>query len=461
MNLGYKIVYFLLGSIILLLPALFNNFPLIYSDTGTYIYSGFENIVPPDRPIFYGFFLRHISLSETLWLVVAAQALIGFWLIHTLFKTFYSLTINAMLICLFLVLILNFTTGLGSYVVQVTPDIFTAYLFIAFICLLVSNMLTLGDKIGLWLIIYASLLFHLSNVLTFFVLLSFIAMYHLLFRNRRTFLINDLTRKIIISFGVLILSWATHSYVNYSNNFGFVMSPSSHVFLIARLNETGMLYDVLSDEEEEGRVYQLTSYKGELKNYPLAQNFIWDPNSPLYKTNGWADTSGEYQALIKIALFSPRYLGRNIHDSFVGTVKQFSSIAAGHGIGEYSETTAPYINLRDYLKKDLERFLLSSQQNGKLDFRMINCLQEIWFYLAAIFLIVILLFKNVSFNDARLRSVLVLILIATISNAFICGTFVNTVDRLQGRVFWLIPLVILLALLGQLIKRIPVRNKNN
>src|SRR5207247_6774608 len=52
-----------------------NGYPVLFSDSGTYIHSGFDGFVPWDRPIAYGLFIKYVSLQKSLWLVVYFQAL--------------------------------------------------------------------------------------------------------------------------------------------------------------------------------------------------------------------------------------------------------------------------------------------------------------------------------------------------------------------------------------------------
>ena len=60
---------------IILIPALINGFPFVYSDTGTYIKSAFEGYIPFDRPYWYGAFIRATSGGGlTLWGVAIAQS---------------------------------------------------------------------------------------------------------------------------------------------------------------------------------------------------------------------------------------------------------------------------------------------------------------------------------------------------------------------------------------------------
>ena len=58
------LLFRLLSAFILIIPAFYNGFPLVYSDTGAYISSGMELIFPIDRPITYGLFMRLCSLIE-------------------------------------------------------------------------------------------------------------------------------------------------------------------------------------------------------------------------------------------------------------------------------------------------------------------------------------------------------------------------------------------------------------
>ena len=76
----------LFGTFILLAVALFNGYPLVYSDSGTYIKSGIEGFVPPDRPIIYGLFIAFFSFEYSLWLVILAQNLLTAFVLFEVFK---------------------------------------------------------------------------------------------------------------------------------------------------------------------------------------------------------------------------------------------------------------------------------------------------------------------------------------------------------------------------------------
>src|SRR4030095_7418684 len=80
-----SIIFFIILTIILSGAAIFNQYPIITGDSGSYILSGFTPYVPFDRPVIYGLFLVVSSLRSSLWFAVFAQALIvayvlQFWL---------------------------------------------------------------------------------------------------------------------------------------------------------------------------------------------------------------------------------------------------------------------------------------------------------------------------------------------------------------------------------------------
>jgi hypothetical protein len=68
----FNLFSFIATTCLLLFDALYNGYPLIYSDTGTYLSSGFLLETPFDRPITYGIFMRISSLNGvSLWGVVS------------------------------------------------------------------------------------------------------------------------------------------------------------------------------------------------------------------------------------------------------------------------------------------------------------------------------------------------------------------------------------------------------
>ena len=66
-----------LAATLLLWPALWNGYPLVFSDTGTYLAQAIEHYAGWDRPIFYSLFLLPLHMTLTTWPAIAVQAPVG------------------------------------------------------------------------------------------------------------------------------------------------------------------------------------------------------------------------------------------------------------------------------------------------------------------------------------------------------------------------------------------------
>lgn len=131
-----KIIYLfnvVIGAFFLMFDAFYNGFPIVYSDSSTYIVSGFGLDMPMDRPLLYGILLRIFSLSGvSLWFVIFFQALIISYLIFQLIELFLGRKESKY--TLLVILFLSLFTGLSWVVSQLMADVFTP---IALLCAII------------------------------------------------------------------------------------------------------------------------------------------------------------------------------------------------------------------------------------------------------------------------------------------------------------------------------------
>src|SRR6202012_99225 len=80
----------LLAAASLLWPALWNGYPLVFSDTGTYLSQAIERYAGWDRPVFYSLFILPLHMTLTTWPVVAAQALLAAHTMHLTRRTLFA-----------------------------------------------------------------------------------------------------------------------------------------------------------------------------------------------------------------------------------------------------------------------------------------------------------------------------------------------------------------------------------
>ena len=178
------IFHWLIGALVLSIIGFYNGYPLVYSDTGTYIYSGFNFFIPNDRPIFYGLFVRVISMKWSLWFVIITQNLMSSVIILELLrkvvldKKIFSYSYISVLF------LITVTTGFGWYTNQIMPDFATPLLII-----LTYLIIKFDEPINFKFISFAVLLIfftliHFSHLL----IISFLSVFFLfkLFKERHT-----------------------------------------------------------------------------------------------------------------------------------------------------------------------------------------------------------------------------------------------------------------------------------
>ena len=165
--------------LLLMYPAILNGYPFLYSDSASYIVSGHDGSVPIDRPIFYGLFVRHISMSFSLWFVVIAQALIVATMINYTFDLFLKPGSGTRYSFL-TILILTAFTGLPNYISQIMPDLFTGVMIWMTVLLLFSESKKSTYVLGTG-VVFAAVV-HNSNMMTIALLLVATLFIYLIFR---------------------------------------------------------------------------------------------------------------------------------------------------------------------------------------------------------------------------------------------------------------------------------------
>src|SRR6185503_11210648 len=77
----------LLAAALLLWPAWWNGYPLVFADTGTYLSQAIERYLSWDRPIFYSLFLLPLHMTVTNWPAIAAQCILVVTVLHLVRRT--------------------------------------------------------------------------------------------------------------------------------------------------------------------------------------------------------------------------------------------------------------------------------------------------------------------------------------------------------------------------------------
>jgi hypothetical protein len=301
--------FIILGALFLMFDAFYNHYPLLYSDTSTYLASGFELETPFDRPITYGLFIRLTSFNGfSLWLTVFFQALLLSYLIFEFIRLILNnRSLNASLL---IIVLLSFFTGVSWTVSQVIPDIFTPIALLSLILILFGKF-SFTKNLPLFILFFFSAAMHMSHLLLFMLIILFIVVF------RKKLLPLSIYKYRNADLGLLfILSIATVLTM------GSALSKSKHVFFIGAMNEHGILKTIL-DDKCGIKDYKLCRYKDSL---PLkAYQFIWEKEtSPLYKIGSWNDVKPEFTDMINTSLTEPKYIKMHIAASLSATGDQLT-----------------------------------------------------------------------------------------------------------------------------------------
>ena len=435
-------LWLLLAGLILISAGLYNGFPLVTSDSGTYLNSALLHDVPDDRPATYGLFIWATGWRVTLWLVIMAQGLI----LADLLRRYAALLAPRVAANgvgqLALVGITAWATGVSWFCSQLMPDIFTA------IGLLALGLVLLGQHQGPasrgWLVfvLVLSAIMHSSNLLTFSLValgVGAVAWRKGLFRRG----LLSARRWRLATAGALV-GWLLLPGMHAALGGGFELSRASSAFLIARLCETGVLEKFLHQNCDPADRYSLCAYRDKLP--ADAMSFMWDPNSPLYQTGGWNANRAEYQRIIRQIAASPRYYPLLVSESVQATLRQLTHIGHGDGLTPYRENSNPYWKVQNFASYELKEYLSSMQNRGQLNFTALN--ERVYTLYAVALLALGALLGTSLRRHLRPTAVLLVLVLAggVVANAFVTGSLANVLDRLQARVAWVLPFAALLLL---------------
>ena len=435
------ILTLLLGALLLLSAGLYNGFPLVTSDSGTYINSAIHYDVPTDRPIVYGLFIRATGLRFSLWLVILAQALVLAWLLLRYVAEFAPRVPR--LGRLVLVGVLVWATGVSWYCCQLMPDIFTPVGLLALGLLLLGRHRSRAGQVGLLLFTALAAMVHNSNLLTFsLVVLGFgaVAGWQRLFKRQ---LVSF--RHWLVATATVLACWVVLPGIHAAFGGGFVLSRASPVFLLARLVEAGIVDKYLDHNCDVANPPRLCAYRDKLPNDAIT--FLWDENSPYHQSGGLDANLTEYQGIVRQILTTPRYYPYLAAEGVQGTLRQLTHVAHGDGLVPFRENTNPYWKVQEFASYELKQYLSSLQNRNALDFKVLN---ERTYAAQLLALLVAVGLVALARRTAAPRYVphlllLTIVGLGLVANAFVTGALANVLDRLQGRVAWLLPFVALLV----------------
>ena len=433
------------GALLLMSEGFRNGFPLLFSDSGSYIDAGFYRKVTEDRPAIYGQFIRLVSGGHSVWWVVFFQCFLLSALLFFLFHYFCQSSKKSGFLFIGTLMFLSLYTALSYTASAVLPDIFTSIVVII-LALLLSAELSLLLSIFLSLLFLLAVMVHYSHFLMILVVWGGFFLFSILKRLQKHPLKIPLKRWVITG-GLVLIPWILLPTIHQQMGYGFAMSRVTHVFVVGKMVETNILKKFL-DKFCPTSPYSLCDDKDNLPS-SMAE-FLFSSKSPLRKNGNWQDKKEEYDRLIGHVLKTPQYFFY-----YLGSLGQFMGISFSDFIVE----PYPVFQREDWSPHKVEEFFYPGDMNDYLNSRQFQMWRGYNFprwsenhkIVGSLSVMSLLIYLFTSFKvrgvDKSLEVFVSLTLLGVFSNALVCGglTAFNA-HRFMARIWWLVPLCVILIL---------------
>jgi hypothetical protein len=424
----------LVGAALLLLwPALLNGYPLVFSDTGTYLSQMVEHHLGWDRPIFYSAFLLVLHLKLTTWPAIIVQALLVVYTLRLALRCFAGMDSGRRsdwwLVAV--VALLAAGTSLPWITAQLMPDLATPLLVIVLAVLVITP-----DRVGwrehLWLGMLAAGLItvHQSNVLLAPLLFLLLPLRAWLGAKGRFG-----WRCVTLAVGPLLAAMLALTSVNLIGHGRASLSPYGNIFLLTRSLYDGPAMDALRRHcpDVGWRLCVLTR-----EGLPLdSDEFLWNPESPLYHAGGPKIVSAEANAILTTAVREEPWI--TLRAAIRNTVRQLTMFATGDGLIPWPGTVTPVIR-RIFPHFEVAMYDGSLQTRGRL--AVPSWLQDLHRAAFAAGLLATLGGLMIALRRRhRIAGLAVAVMVGLFGNAAITGALSGPHDRYQSRVVWLVVFV--------------------
>jgi hypothetical protein len=418
----------------MLWPALANRFPIVFYDTGGYLYAYMTGQFENGRSALYGFFLR-LGVPAAFWPDIVLQAATAVWM---LFLTLRTHGLGGRPVFLLLTgLALAALTSLPWYAAQLMPDVWASLAVLAFYLLAFR-----GDALRIWesLALAGCIAFAMAAHMGTLALMLGLLLFHILWALAGARL--RWPRPALTAPGVSVAAGILLSLVsNFIITGHFTFTPGGGNFLFGRLIQTGIAQRYVADHCPDPSL-RICAYRDKLPSD--GDYWLWASESPIWALGGWEAFEPEARRIVLESVLD--YPGMHLRHAAEGIVTQFVSVKTGDFIAQDTWHTHGIIEL--YAPQFYQAFLAAPQQKLGFDFSWINIVHAP-IALAATAGLPLVIFLAARRRIRRRSAALAgTVLAAFIGNAMIFGTLSNPHDRYQSRLIWLAPLALLVAAAG-------------
>jgi hypothetical protein len=386
-------------------PALWNGYPLLFADSGTYLSQAAVPYLGWDRPPFYSLFLLPLHLQLSPWPVVAAQALFAAWILRSLCLALWPDGGAGRPVAL--AAVLSAGTSLPFLACTVMPDLATGLLVIALVLIL---------RGAGWVTVAAAAAMAAMHLSHLPLAAGLLALLLPLARPARGAALRALAVPALGAAAILGANLAGHGRA--------ALAPMADAFLLARLVEDGPAADVLRRDCPASGWHLCAT----VARLPMtADDFLWRDDSPLH-------AKGDPRALLPeiSAILARTDDASLLRGALADAARQMTMIATGDGLRPWPRSVTPWID-RLFPAREAAAYRDAAQTRGDLalpaGLLALHALLA-WTALGACIAVA------AARTGAR-RLFAVAALAALPLNAALTGALSGPHDRYQSRIAWL------------------------
>ena len=430
-------------TVVLILPAVYNGFPLVFPDTSAYLSVAYADSWPIDRAGFYGFILSPALLSLStvpgVWLAIAFQAaLISIVLLAAARRLLPS---AKPLPAFAIIAAVAMLTSLSWHASQLLPDAFTGAL-ILLAWLAASRQSTRAGTPLIWFAAGVLALVHFTHV-GLLVAGSAATLAVCAFNRTPT---KELAKRAIAAALTTCAVLAAHTAV-YGIYFDrWTPSPLGGYFLFARLNEDGLVPRWFDRHCGVDAPKPLCDLRPEIPHD--SQQLLWGKGpSPLYDRINRAHGAPESWKWVEMVNQAARGSIREQPGAFAANAVRATLDQLVHYQVLDDECPENCINLRvfEWRPSLVDPVRSSRQLTGGLPREAIELTTNVT-ATAGLLLLLPFFVLAVRRRDGPAQAFLATIVTCLIANAAMAGALSDVHNRYQSRIVWLAPFAIVLAL---------------
>jgi hypothetical protein len=414
----------------LILPALWNGYPLLQYDTGGYIARFYEGYLVPSRSTVFGYYL-HFGEESHFWINIKLQALATLWILHAVTRVF-GLTRPLQLALIGLALAL--TTALPWLTSLLLTDIF-AGLSVLSLFLLVAHTESFGrlERGALFAFTAFSAASH-NATLAVLVGLCAAAWLARLFFPGAISLRGTLAGSLSLVAGALMLLAA-----NFTTSGKLAWTPGGYGIAFSRILQDGIVARYLNDNCAR-KTLKLCPYRNALP--ATGDKFLWGRS--MFDRLGRFDGLGAEMRHIVLASLAD-YPGQHLAAALASMLKQLTMVATGEGV--HSDIMHTHKIIERYVPQQTPFMQTSRQHRGELSFASVNRIHVSVAYGSMLMIAAFFgyaLWRRKVDDSALLTGTVAL---AILGNAFVCGALSGPHDRYGARIVWIATFAVLIILM--------------